>query len=711
MNTFQLLSENIQRKIWEEQWTNFYPVQDKTIPVVMNSDKDVIISSGTASGKTEAAFFPAISLVEREAVEQLKIIYISPLKALINNQFERIEKLCEDSYIPIHRWHGDVSQSQKRKMTKKPAGILQITPESIESLFINRTELLQKMFQNVSFIVIDEIHAFIDKERGVQLRSLLYRMQAYAIQRPRIIGLSATINNSELVKNWVNPEQTEKVEMIESAESDKKLLYNLIHLESKESGKKPLALFEDIRKLTKTMKAIIFCNSRGEVEEATHMLNRLSDQENQTKPYYAHHSSIDKAEREHVEKVMSESQSPKSIVATSSLELGIDIGSVDIIIQLDNTFTVSSLKQRLGRSGRKINTNQILQMYTTSEDSLLQSLAVMELNLEKWVEPAIGYHLPFDILFHQILSILQEKNGMTSSALKELIAYIEIFQDIEEEYINVMLESMVTEEYIEIIHGSNEMIVGLEGERILRHHEFYSAFKTSEEYEVRQGAKKIGSIDKDPMYNPGDNIILAGNLWTIQEIDEKKNKIYVSTAVNGKPPKFTSGAAKTHPKIAEKAFAILCSNETFTYVNEDANDTLNDMRKKYHMLNLNIKQRVIWEAEGAENLLFETYTGSTIVQTLVWMLRAKDISVSSIDQLGRIELRSDKQEILDQLYDIKKQKWQPDDLFPYIKEDEWFSSKYSVYLPSILQRCMHAAHEMDITGVIDFLERYEIITS
>ncbi|MGE6960530.1 DEAD/DEAH box helicase [Bacillus thuringiensis] len=190
-SSFQMLSKTMQKKIWDMKWEKFTPVQNKTIPAIMESKKDVIVSSGTASGKTEAAFLPILSLIEKEAETQLKVLYISPLKALINNQFERIEKLCEHSYIPIHKWHGDVSQSQKNKFIKNPGGILQITPESVESLFINRTEHIRHLFEGLEFIVIDEIHSFIDTERGVQLRSLMSRIEQYTEQRPRIIGLSA----------------------------------------------------------------------------------------------------------------------------------------------------------------------------------------------------------------------------------------------------------------------------------------------------------------------------------------------------------------------------------------------------------------------------------------------------------------------------------------------------------------------------------------
>jgi ATP-dependent helicase Lhr and Lhr-like helicase len=188
MSTFSLLSNNMQHKIWDMKWDKFTPIQNKTIPIIMETSKDVIVSSGTASGKTEAAFLPIISKVEVEATEKLKVIYVSPLKALINNQFDRIEKLCSTNDISIHKWHGDVSQSKKKKIIQNPSGILQITPESIESLFINRTNHIRGLFKNVEFIVIDEIHSFINSERGAQLRSLLSRMEQYVENKLELLA-------------------------------------------------------------------------------------------------------------------------------------------------------------------------------------------------------------------------------------------------------------------------------------------------------------------------------------------------------------------------------------------------------------------------------------------------------------------------------------------------------------------------------------------
>lgn len=686
------------------KWSSFTPIQDMAIPVIINTKKDVILSSGTASGKTEAAFMPILSLIEKEAEDKLKVIYISPLKALINNQFDRIEKLCEYTNISIHKWHGDISQSKKKKFVENPSGILQITPESIESFFVNRTEQLSSIFIDVDFIIIDEIHSFLDSNRGIHLRSLISRLERYSRNKPRIIGLSATISNYSMIKKWVNHKNTHDVEIIESPGSDKNLMYSLMYFESSESHKTPLRLYEDIRELTREQKSLIFCNRRGQVEETTVILNRLAKRDNIGETYYAHHSSIDKKEREYVENTMSESTLPKSIIATSSLELGIDIGSIDIVIQIDSTFTVSSLKQRLGRSGRKTESSQILQLYSTTEDSLIQSLAVMELVKEKWVEPAHGYKAPYDILFHQIISICKESNGIQLNKLLNQIITNDIFSTLDVNRVGKLIEYMLENEYLEMIKGLNELIVGLESERLLRGKEYYSVFMTTEQYDVLFGTKKIGTLDRLVPININDNIILSGKLWKITDIDTYKNKVYVKPASDGNAPKYLGGGAKIHKVIGEKIMAILCSNENYSYINEEAISALQDQRNPYHIYNISNNQRVIWLEN--DKAMFETFTGTTIANTIVWMLRHFGLTVKISDGLSRIELSND-QDIIGILSLLKSKKWSNDELLSETSENEFFESKFFDYLPGELQREMHIAHEVDINGALEFLNSFE----
>ncbi|WP_300386333.1 DEAD/DEAH box helicase [Clostridium sp.] len=705
MDSFNMLSEKMKNKIWDMEWNEFTDIQNKSIPKIINTIKDIIISSSTASGKTEAAFLPILTLVEKTARTSIKAIYVSPLKALINNQFNRIENFLSSLDINVHKWHGDVSSSRKSKILKEGTGILQITPESLESLFINKTNYLGRLFKDVDFIIIDEIHAFLNNARGVQLRSLISRIEEYSLNKIRIIGLSATISNYDFIKRWVRYDDIENVEIIEESKSNKALNYSLMHFENGKDFKMPMEFYEDIRELTRNMKAIIFCNSRGEVEEMTVMLNRLAIREGIEETYYPHHSSIDKSEREFVEKKMLESDTPRTIISTSSLELGIDIGDLELVIQVDTTNTVSSLKQRLGRSGRKKGEEQYLQLYTSSNESLIQSIAVMELQLEKWVEPSEGYKASYDILFHQILSICCEKNGITKEELLDKIELNKIFNSLKLENIIKLIDYMIESDYLECIHGSFEVIVGLTGEKILRSKEFYGVFMTPIEYEVINVHKKIGKLEKNVSMTPGSNVILAGKLWTIEEINDSKKNIYVSKAANAKRPIFRGGLIKFHKVIGYKMMEILCDDKKIDYIDEKAKDILEDMRMSYKIVMANKGQRIIWQQE--DKMVFATFTGTEIYRTIAWMLRVVGVEVVRIDIIGNIIIRKDN--IIEKIEEMKNKKWSVKEIFKITRENELFVSKYSEYLPEDLRILMHIEQEINLEGAIDYLKEFKFI--
>ncbi|MDR3585751.1 MAG: DEAD/DEAH box helicase [Desulfosporosinus sp.] len=709
MDTFTLLSEKMRQRIWAMKWECFTSVQDQTIPLILQTDSDIIVSANTASGKTEAAFLPIITKIEDRAQAELKVLYISPLKALINNQFERIERLCQNCEINIYRWHGDIGQSHKDKLLKNPSGILQITPESLESLFINKTGHLTPLFQGIEFIVIDEIHSFLNSARGAQLRSLISRMCLYTRVRPRIIGLSATIRNFDLIKQWVNHNRPEDVRVVEASDEGKELQYSLLHFPAGKDGKIPLELFEDLRAVTRDYQSLIFCNSRGTVEETTVLLNRLAEKEGIQAGYFAHHSSIDKVEREYVEKKLATSRTPQSIVCTSSLELGIDIGALDLVCQLDTTFTVSSLKQRIGRSGRKQEQAQILQMYTTSEGSLVQSIAVMKLLLEGWIEPAVGYPVPYDVAFQQIMSLCQEYNGLTWSQLIHTLETNAAFFKLPKKDIVSLINHMVNTEMLEIVPGLNEYIVGLEGERLLRGKDFYSVFIAALYYDVYCGMRKIGQLDKGVRFEIGENIILAGKLWTIKDMDTKKNKMFVQTSVNAKKPKYLSDPVKIERKIAETMFEVLCSEEQFQYLDAKATECLADARRNYSLYQVSVNQRITWEL--SDTLVFEPFVGTVICNTLIWLFRA----ISGLDikrrssQIERIVLPKDVV-FSDLIEKIQSRVWEEADLVSFIWKNEWLETKYSPYLTDELQQKMHLKSEIDLKGALEFLERYRFVT-
>ena len=204
MDIYSRYAPFIQDFIYRNRWENLRAVQQAAGEAIFETDENVLLAASTASGKTEAAFFPVLTLISEEAPSSVGVLYIAPLKALINDQFERLEVLCDEAGIPVWHWHGDVSSDTKRKMLKDPSGILQITPESLEAMLMRKHARIPEIFGDLKFIVIDEIHSFLRSDRGGQMLCLLERLSRIAGVNPRRIGLSATIGDIRAVGEYLS---------------------------------------------------------------------------------------------------------------------------------------------------------------------------------------------------------------------------------------------------------------------------------------------------------------------------------------------------------------------------------------------------------------------------------------------------------------------------------------------------------------------------
>ena len=213
---FELLHPLIQRWIWQQNWSELRDIQELAAPVLLSREKDLIIMAGTASGKTEAAFLPICTHLATSPPKSIGALYVGPLKALINDQFGRLESLCEALEIPVHRWHGDVSSSKKKRLLDDPSGILLITPESLEALFVIHGTNIRRLFGDLAYVVIDEIHSFMGNERGRQLQSLLHRIQVATRRQVPRVGLSATIGSPALAAAFLRSDDPGRVVLMES---------------------------------------------------------------------------------------------------------------------------------------------------------------------------------------------------------------------------------------------------------------------------------------------------------------------------------------------------------------------------------------------------------------------------------------------------------------------------------------------------------------
>ncbi len=376
MTSFDQLAEPIRKYIRDKRWDALHPIQDAAIPRILSTDKNIILASRTASGKTEAAFLPILTKVDFKT-PGVKVLYISPLIALINDQFLRVEELCTYLDVPVTKWHGEANRTLKEKLIKHPQGVVLITPESIEAMFVNAPRNVKHLFSALKFVVIDEIHSFSGTDRGIQLKSILSRLQSRSLANFRVVGLSATIGKDFTDVKKMTGQLDNTIVLRDKTAKPLEAEFKYFEMDGIDL---PQKLLEDLYLKVKDQKVLIFPNSRGKAEEVAVRLKKISDRVKGHSYYFSHHSSVDKEQREYIEHfAKNNTRYPFAIACTSTLELGIDIGAVEKVVQIDATHSIASLVQRVGRSGRKDGAQSSLLLYATDSWSLLQSLACLSL--------------------------------------------------------------------------------------------------------------------------------------------------------------------------------------------------------------------------------------------------------------------------------------------------------------------------------------------
>lgn len=623
--SFDLLSEPIRKYVRDKRWEQLRPIQTAAISKILTTNDNYILASRTASGKTEAAFLPILSKVDFNE-SGVQVLYISPLIALINDQFYRIEELCKYLDVPVTKWHGEANKTLKDRIIKQPNGIVLITPESLEAIFVNKPFNVKQLFSNLKYVVIDEIHSFIGTDRGTQLKSILSRLQDVNAKPFSIVGLSATIGDYNEAKKFTGNELKTKVLLDRTA----KEINAVFRYFKNENEELPLELLKDLYIETKDNKVLIFPNSRGRAEEVAVKLKKISDRVKGHSNYFSHHSSVDREVREYVEYFAKNNNRQNFCIScTSTLELGIDIGTVDEVVQIDATYSIASLIQRVGRSGRKDGESSNLFLYATSPWSLLQSLACWLLYKEGFIEPPQSTEKPFDILLHQALSIVKGHSGIKLGDLIKQLKENFAFNHIEVSEIEEILKHLIGIDFLEKLQ--HEVIIGVEGEKTVNSRDFYSVFKTEENFKVVNAGNTIGEIPFSPQIREDENILLAAKIWKIKFIDFKSKKIEVISAKDGKKPIFFGGGVTIHPKIREKMFEILFSKNEFEVLDESSSNEIESMRKNFSVFiiqNLQVDRPLLTEEKHLE--IF-TFTGTRINRTINFLLNLAGIK-NSLDE-------------------------------------------------------------------------------
>ncbi|TPW30280.1 DEAD/DEAH box helicase [Pararhizobium mangrovi] len=636
---FDTLAHPVRKWIRNQGWRELRAIQANAIRSIYGRDGDLIVAASTAGGKTEAAFLPLLSQVIDDPSDEggFDLLYIGPLKALITDQANRLDDICREAELPVVPWHGDVSQSIKARALKRPRGVLMITPESLEALFIRRGLEIPRLFGATRAVVIDELHTVLDSERGVQLASLLNRLELTVERRIRRVGLSATLGDMDLARAYLRSEDAADVDLIEAESSEAELRLQLRgYLAGGKGDDAPPAtdavashLFAHLRGSDN----LVFAGARASVEVYADRLRALCERENLPQEFYPHHASLSRDHRDFVERRLKDDGKPTTAVCTSTLELGIDIGDVVCVAQIGAPFSVAALRQRLGRSGRRPGQPAILRQYAvesrlTAESNfadrlrlgLVRAVAMIELLLEGWCEPPKPQALHLSTLTHQILSVIAERGGASASHLYRVLCRTGPFRMVTKAIFADLLRVLGNAD-VGLIEqsGSGLLLLGPTGERLVEHYGFYAVFNTPEEYRLIAGGNDLGTVPVDNVLSPGMMLIFSGRRWLVLEIHEREKVIMVAPSEAGTPPTFRGTPGDIHDTVVERMFELLKGDAKPVYMDSLALEMLDEARANYARIGFR-KDRIV--STGERSTILATRAGTVKTTTLALALRS-----------------------------------------------------------------------------------------
>jgi ATP-dependent Lhr-like helicase len=719
-SSFHLLDERIRRWVWENGWTELRDAQERAIPPILGGVQDVIIAAATASGKTEAAFLPILTRLL--GTPGGLVLAVCPLKALINDQWERLEPLCKRLEVPITPWHGDIFGSRKQRFLKAPGGCLFITPESLEALLMTRGHALSGLFPGLLYVVIDELHSFMGRERGRQLQSLLHRIEVSLGRKVQRIGLSATLGDMGLAEQFLRPRAARPVLTIVSRDSGQELRVLVKGYRKaipaitgeKDTDSEPTCESAIAKHLFKTFRGrnnLVFPNSRNRVELLADMLRRMSEEACVPNEFWPHHGSLSKELREETEAALKFGDRPATAICTSTLELGIDIGSVQRIGQVGPAPSVASLRQRLGRSGRRKGDPAILFCYDIEpecvadsqpsdllREGLVQTIAQIRLLVRGWYEPPAAGGLDLSTLIQQLLSVVVQSGGLTAARAWRILCENGPFPQITQQDFATLLRE-IGRRGILMQDSSGLLLLSPKGESLTGHHSFYAAFASGEEFQLLTAGKRLGALPVSSPLEPGSHIIFAGRRWQVESLDMERKTILVFPAKGGRPPVFEGGSASVADGVRQEMRQVLAESSPVPFLDPFAQELLEEARGYFQHLGLD--QRPVLEGEDTARIF--PWVGDVTMNSLAMLFRHWGLNARN-EGLCILVTHFGDHSLPRLLFDMSSRPLpDPATLVASVLNKQ--QQKWDWLLPEELLRRNYASHNLDVEAAMAALKR------
>ncbi len=529
MDAFDRLSPALRYQVVNTLgWSELRPVQEQSIHAILDGANCVVLAP-TAGGKTEASFFPLLSLMDREDWAPASVLYLAPIRALLNNQEARLQRLTGMLGRRAFKWHGDVGSSARKRFIREPADVLATTPESLEAMLMSRTVPGRALLQNVRAVVIDEVHSFAGDDRGAHLVALLERITRLAGRDLQRIGLSATVGDPQVIAAWLGGSSKRHQQVVNpgGGGSEPKILMDFV------GDLDNAALMID--RLYPGTRRLVFVDSRRRVEQLGDALNRRDVDVLVT------HSSLSASERGAAERAFEEGHNCV-IVATSALELGIDVGDLDHVLQIDSPATVSSFLQRMGRTGRRTGTRANCTFLITKDQQVLTTAALLRLYQRGYVEPASPSPRAAHVLAHQLIALGIQQHGVSPGEWWAWLEGATAFGELTADERQAVLQHMLDEDIL--FEADARLALGQRGERLYAGRNFmelFAVFSAPPVLKVMHGTREVGSIDAWFVQQEDRRalcFVLAGRAWQVSRIDWKRGVCQVKPAEAGTYPRW-----------------------------------------------------------------------------------------------------------------------------------------------------------------------------
>ena len=598
-------------------WTRLRPVQELAGAALLDGHNAVVLAP-TAGGKTEASIFPTLSgLLERPPIG-LAALYVAPIKALLNNQAHRLDLYTEMVGLRRAVWHGDTGSADRQRFLRHPAELLMTTPESLEVMLDSMRVDAPQLFADLRVVVVDEIHALAGQDRGGHLLAVVERIAELSRHDVQRVGLSATVGNPEAILGWLAGSSRRAGVVVDPPAPPAARQLLVTHRGSLE------AIGADAAGLARTGKSLVFCQSRATTEAiAGHMRRRDFE-------VFVHHSAVSRQEREDAEARFHEGDQA-CIVCTSTLELGIDVGDLDRVLQVEAPSTVGSFLQRMGRTGRRAGQTANTTFLAESPDGVLLACALIELARSRWVEPVALSDRSWPVLVHQALARALGGDGRAGTGgllrddLHRLARAVPDLRGFSAGEIDALLDHMVAQHFLEQAGGL--LVLGPAAERRFGRRNFmelYAVFSSPQSYAVQttQGAP-VGSLDQDFVDRLVEQVsafLLGGRPWAVDRINHGERIVTVFPAPRGVEPTWGGYLPQFLGfEICQQIREVLRSEDLPAWLHESAAASLAEQRERFARV-VATSHSGLEQDEG--EVRWWTFAGGRINHTLKHALRA-----------------------------------------------------------------------------------------